>query len=135
MVQASVLTTVAVLIWFANIALSNGRLLEYLGMVLGSILVGMVAIGFQLNKPQPEFRGFDGYQQERIGFAIAASQMLPEYRKDLIRDADTIVKAMDNYNIILNKPFVREVMNYHLNNTPDYWWDEFRIRAKKQYKH
>lgn len=137
MAQTGVITIVFTLVWFSEIAMRNGRLFEFFCMLVGIGFFGLVAIGMQLNKPRKGFKGFNGFEQERIGFALAASKMLPAYKQDLEYDAWVITQTMIDYNLVPNKKYIREVMHWHLRNTPEYVWDIFGQRAsnRKVYAH
>lgn len=125
-----VLSTVGVMTWLGNISLTNGRLLEFGVIVLGLTLTAMTYAGFQMNKPKPIRYGSDGFEQSRIAFALALAIKYPEYKAGAEYDAYVIANWMNERNILINKPYIKDVRDYYLKNMD---WQVFGGRAKQVY--
>lgn len=130
MFKALVLSIVGVMALFGNISLTNSRLLEYGVMVLGLTLTVMIVAGFQMNKPKPIRYGSDGFEQSRIAFALALGIKYPEYKVGAEYDAYIISCWMNERNILINKPYIKDMRDYYLKNMD---WQTFGGRAKQVY--
>jgi hypothetical protein len=132
---------VLVLAWFGDIAFRNGSLFEYSIAMIGLVLVSMVYVGFQMNKPQ-KMDKYDPYLQrganlqEKLAFAWALETIAPEEYKPFIQyDAQSLYMRMEDKNIIPNIPYIRGVKNWYLNNISNDEWDVYSGRARKKYAH